>query len=71
MNWVLDADIPSIFDSVNHEWLLRMGAHRISDPRIQRLIELWLRAGVRESGEKQEGARRKEPASARSLPTSS
>lgn len=51
VDWVLDADIRSFFDSVNHEWLLRMVAHRIADPRILRLIELWLRAGVMESGE--------------------
>src|SRR5580765_964908 len=54
VNWVLDADIRSFFDSVDHEWLLRMVAHRIADPRILRLIGLWLRAGVLESGEKQE-----------------
>ncbi|WP_283809299.1 reverse transcriptase domain-containing protein [Bradyrhizobium sp. LMTR 3] len=34
VNWVLDADIRSFFDSVDHEWLLRMVAHRIADPRI-------------------------------------
>src|SRR5258708_33582420 len=39
------------FDSVDHEWLLRMVAPRIADPRILRLIELWLRAGVLESDE--------------------
>jgi RNA-directed DNA polymerase len=39
------------FDSVNHEWLLRMVSHRIADPRILRLISQWLRAGVMESGE--------------------
>jgi group II intron reverse transcriptase/maturase len=54
VNWVLDADIRSFFDSVDREWLLRMVAHRIADPRILRLIGLWLRAGVLESGEKQE-----------------
>jgi retron-type reverse transcriptase len=32
VNWVLDADIRRFFDSVNHEWLLRMVAHRIADP---------------------------------------
>ncbi|MHC4047966.1 reverse transcriptase domain-containing protein [Bradyrhizobium sp. 23AC] len=42
------------FDSVDHEWLVRMVAHRIADPRILRLIGLWLRAGVLESGEKRE-----------------
>jgi group II intron reverse transcriptase/maturase len=51
INWVLDADIRSFFDSVDHEWLLRMVAHRIADPRILRLIKQWLRAGVLESGE--------------------
>jgi RNA-directed DNA polymerase len=49
--WVLDADIRSFFDSVNHEWLLRMVSHRIADPRILRLISQWLQAGVMESGE--------------------
>jgi group II intron reverse transcriptase/maturase len=51
VNWVLDADIRSFFDSVDHEWLLRMVAHRIADRRILRLIRQWLRAGVMESGE--------------------
>src|ERR1700719_3599973 len=48
VNWVLDADIRSFFDSVDHEWLLRMVAHRIADRRILRLIRGWLRAGVME-----------------------
>lgn len=51
VNWVLDADIRSFFDSVDHEWLLQMVAHRIADPRILQLIKLWLRAGILESGE--------------------
>ena len=51
VNWVLDADIRSFFDSVDHEWLLRMVAHRIADPRVLRLIRLWLEAGILESGE--------------------
>lgn len=46
VNWVLDADIRRFFDSVNHEWLLRMVAHRVADPRILGLIRGWLRAGV-------------------------
>src|SRR5713226_6227640 len=32
VNWVLDADIRRYFDSVDHDWLLRMLAHRIADP---------------------------------------
>jgi len=39
------------FDSVDHEWLLRMIAHRIADPRVLRLIRMWLKAGVLEGGE--------------------
>jgi group II intron reverse transcriptase/maturase len=51
VNWVLDADIRRFFDSVDHEWLLRMVAHRIADPRILRLIRQWLEAGILESDE--------------------
>lgn len=48
--WVLDADLRKFFDSVNHEWLLRMVAHRVADQRILRLIRLWLEAGVVQEG---------------------
>jgi RNA-directed DNA polymerase len=54
VNWVLDADIRKFFDSVDHEWMLRMLAHRIADRRVLRLIELWLKAGVLERGVVQE-----------------
>jgi group II intron reverse transcriptase/maturase len=50
VNWVLDADIRSFFDSVDHEWLLRMLAVRIADRRVLRLLRQWLQAGVLESG---------------------
>ena len=48
VNYVLDADIRSFFDSVDHEWLLRMVAHRVADRRILGLIRGWLKAGVME-----------------------
>jgi RNA-directed DNA polymerase len=51
VNWVLDADIRSFFDSVDHEWLLRMLAHRVADPRVLRLVRMWLGAGILESDE--------------------
>jgi group II intron reverse transcriptase/maturase len=54
VNWVLDADIRSFFDSVDHEWLLRIVSHRIADRRILRLIRGWLRAGVVEGQERSE-----------------
>ncbi len=51
VNWVLDADIRSFFDSVDHELLLRAVSVRIADRRILRLIRGWLRAGVFEGKE--------------------
>jgi group II intron reverse transcriptase/maturase len=51
VNFVLDVDIRTFFDSVDHGWLMRMMAHRIADPRVLRLIERWLEAGVLESGQ--------------------
>jgi RNA-directed DNA polymerase len=51
VNWVLDADIRNFFGSVDHEWLMRMVAHRIADPRVLRLIRMWLEVGVLESDE--------------------
>lgn len=51
VNWVLDADIRRFFDSVDHEWMMRMLSHRVADKRILRLIRQWLRAGIMERGE--------------------
>jgi RNA-directed DNA polymerase len=51
VNWVLDVDIQSFYDSLDHELILRMVAHRIADPRMLRLIRRWLEAGVLEGGE--------------------
>ena len=50
VHWVLDADIRSFFDTLNHEWLIRFLEHRIADRRVVRLIQKWLRAGVLEDG---------------------
>jgi RNA-directed DNA polymerase len=51
VNWVLDADIRSFFDTLDHGWLLRFVEHRIGDRRIGRLIQQWLSAGVLEHGQ--------------------
>jgi group II intron reverse transcriptase/maturase len=51
VNWILDADIRSFFDSVSQEWLVRFLEHRIGDNRIIRLVRKWLKAGVLEDGE--------------------
>jgi RNA-directed DNA polymerase len=52
VNWVLDADLRSFFDTLRHEWLVKFIGHRIGDQRIVRLIQKWLRAGVLEGGER-------------------
>jgi group II intron reverse transcriptase/maturase len=50
VNFVLDADIRGFFDNINHEWMMKLVQHRVGDPRILRLIEKWLKAGVMEEG---------------------
>ena len=50
VNWVLDADIREFFTSLDHRWLMKFLEHRIADPRVLRLIQKWLRAGVIENG---------------------
>jgi RNA-directed DNA polymerase len=50
VNFILDADVRSFFDTVSQEWLIRFVEHRIGDPRIIRLIRKWLKAGVLEDG---------------------
>jgi RNA-directed DNA polymerase len=48
VNFILDADVLSFFDSVSKEKLVRFVEHRVGDPRIIRLIQKWLKAGVLE-----------------------
>jgi RNA-directed DNA polymerase len=50
VNFIVDADIRSFFDTVSQQWLIRFVEHRIGDRRIIRLIQKWLRAGVLEDG---------------------
>ena len=50
IRWILDADIRSFFDTVDHEWLMRFAEYRIGDTRVLRLIRKWLKAGVLEDG---------------------
>ena len=50
VNWILDADIHSFFDTVSQEWLIKFVEHRVGDRRIIRLIQKWLKAGVLEDG---------------------
>lgn len=53
VNWVLDADIRGFFDAIDHGWMEQFVMHKIADPRILRLIQKWLKAGVIEEGKKE------------------
>jgi RNA-directed DNA polymerase len=48
IDWIIDADIRSFFDTISQDWLIRFLEHRVGDRRIIRLIQKWLKAGVLE-----------------------
>ena len=50
VSWVLDADIQSFFDTIDHGYLQKFIEHRIGDKRLVRLLMKWLHAGVMEDG---------------------
>jgi group II intron reverse transcriptase/maturase len=50
VSWVLDADVRSFFDTVDHGWMQKFLEHRIGDHRLVRLIMRMVRAGVMEEG---------------------
>lgn len=50
VSWVLDADIEACFDRIEHDKLLAVLKRRIADPRVLRLIEQTLKAGVMDDG---------------------
>src|ERR1700686_3688742 len=50
VSYVLDADIRGFFDNLDKSWLIKFVEHRVADPRILRLIQKWLSAGVMEEG---------------------
>ena len=47
---IVEADIRSFFDEVNHDWMVTFLRHRIGDPRIIRLIGRMLKGGILEEG---------------------
>jgi group II intron reverse transcriptase/maturase len=47
---IVEADIRSFFDKVNHHWMLKLLEQRIGDLRITRLIGRMLKAGIMEDG---------------------
>jgi RNA-directed DNA polymerase len=57
VNWILDSDIRSFFDEIDHGWMLKFLEHRIADRRLLLLIRKWLKAGVVENGRRIAGER--------------
>src|SRR6266446_3266664 len=51
VDWVLDGDVSSFFDGLDHQWLIKFIEHRIADQRVLRLIRKWLNAGVLDEGQ--------------------
>jgi RNA-directed DNA polymerase len=49
-HWVVDADIKGYFDSIPHQQLMEKIGKKISDGRVLKLIESYLKAGVMETG---------------------
>jgi len=41
VGWVWDADIKAYFDSIDHDWMMRFLAHRIADPHLHYVHDLW------------------------------
>lgn len=50
IRWVVEADIASYFDTVNHKWMMTFLRDRIVDRTLLRLIAKWLKVGVMENG---------------------
>jgi RNA-directed DNA polymerase len=48
--WIVEADVKTFFDRVSHTHLKRFLAYRVGDPRLLRIIDRFLKAGVLEDG---------------------
>jgi group II intron reverse transcriptase/maturase len=48
--WVVDLDLKSYFDTINHELLMEFVRKRVTDKSVLHLIRRWLKAGVMEDG---------------------
>ena len=49
-NYVVEADIRSYFDTIPHDWLMKMLEHDIADRKFLGIIWRFLKAGVMENG---------------------
>jgi len=51
VNHIIDADIRSFFDNVDHDWMMRMLGEKVADKNLLKIIRKFLKAGVMEEGE--------------------
>ena len=49
--WVVDIDLEKFFDRVNHDKLMSLVKERVSDPRVLKLINRYLKSGAMEGEE--------------------
>lgn len=50
--WVVDLDLKSFFDEVNHDRLMKRLQTRVTDKTLPRLINRYLKAGIESNGHK-------------------
>lgn len=48
--WVVDLDLEKFFDRVNHDILMSLVRRKVKDPRVLKLIDSYLKAGMMEGG---------------------
>ncbi len=51
INHIIDVDIRSFFDNVDHDWVRKMLEEKITDKNLLKIIGKFLKAGVIEEGE--------------------
>ena len=49
-SYVVEADIKSFFDTLNHDWLIKFLEHDIADRKFIGIIKRFLKAGIMENG---------------------
>ena len=49
-NYIVEADIRSYFDTIDHEWLIKMLEHDIADKKFLNIVWRFLKAGIMENG---------------------